>query len=156
MLYGVTFDVKDIGDTNSANSVRPPVILASGDNVYAAWDDGENIMFSRSTNSGSTFSAPTELGDGISKEVSSPQLASIGNNVFAVWQDRTDGDGGDDIKFRRSTDNGLSWIPPLTDPATTLRDTSEDSSEPKIAVSDTNVYVVCRYISNSSNHVLRK
>jgi len=63
----------------------------------------------------------------------SPQIAASGSNLFVVWEDQTLGNS--EVFFRRSTDGGITWDPPLEQPAANLSANTDDSRNPQIAVS---------------------
>lgn len=79
-------------------------------NVYAAWDDGSDLAFARSTDNGVTWTGvdgqpagtPVALGDSFSPE---PTVADDGT-LYIVWT------AGSDIKFVTSTDGGDSFSAP--------------------------------------------
>ena len=64
-----------------------------------------------------------------------PSVAARDANVYAVWYDSQAGVA--EIYFRRSLDKGLTWLA-----AKKISSSTENSYNPKIAVSDTNVCVV--------------
>ena len=63
-----------------------------------------------------------------------PALATSGDYVYVAWIDNTP--GNDEIYFRRSIDNGSTWVSKKQ-----LTNTADISSEPRIAVSGAYVYV---------------
>jgi hypothetical protein len=79
-------------------------------NVYAAWDDGADLAFARTSDSGVTWQGvggqpvgtPLSVGDSFSPE---PTVADDGT-VYIVWT------SGSDIKFVTSTDGGDSFSAP--------------------------------------------
>jgi hypothetical protein len=77
-----------------------------------------------------------------------PQIAISGSNIFVVWEDgvRTDPFQGCqsmcDIFFRRSTDQGLTWDPPLDQAAVQLSSGSAYSVAPQVVASGNIVLVV--------------
>jgi len=103
---GVTFSAKsDLSGTPGTTS-RDPQLVASGNDVYVVWREGSDVSFRKSLDGGATFvppltEAPTDL-KAIST-VRTPEIAVFGNNVYVVWRD------GNDIRFIRSTDNGVTF-----------------------------------------------
>jgi glutaredoxin-related protein len=153
---GTTFDtVKNIGDNNGSNSF--PQIAISEQNLYVAWINNAEkkygqIFFTRSTDNGTSFERPIELGEQedhkSGRMVFNPRIATDlqNNNVYVVWH------GGrivhqhtgnidaliSDVLYKRSTDNGASF-----DKTINLSNYSGWSTNPQIAVSNNNtVYVV--------------
>jgi len=102
-------------------------LLALGSGVWlAVWQSSDSlsgtvgvdfdILFSRSTDDGVTWSAPQALNSTATTDTgsdSSPVLASDGSgNLMALWQsaDNISGAGNDfDIFFSRSSDGGANW-----------------------------------------------
>jgi hypothetical protein len=76
-----------------------------------------------------------------------PEIAVSGSNIFVVWEEGNRDcvncgcASGCDIFFRRSTDEGITWAPPLDLPAINLSNDSTNSQLPRIAVSGSIVFV---------------
>jgi hypothetical protein len=64
-----------------------------------------------------------------------PKIALYNNNVYVVWSDDSTGNG--DIYFKRSIDNGTTF-----GSLENLSNTPGNSTDPKIALYNNNVYVV--------------
>ncbi|HET7391536.1 MAG TPA: sialidase family protein [Nitrososphaeraceae archaeon] len=101
---GNTFDSKIINlsknNMEGGGGAFNPEITALANNVYVIWentpDNNGQIFFSKSSDGGSTFSNPINLGNntGFSGD---PQIAVSKNNyVYVVWHN-----AGDGISFRR-------------------------------------------------------
>jgi hypothetical protein len=93
---------------NSENK-NPKIAVGEKSNIYIVWENyTENqILFSRSTDDGASFSSPiviNKVGDG-----NEPQLAVSGKNVYVIWEKRNNM-----ISFSRSTDDGASFSSPIT------------------------------------------
>lgn len=132
-----------------------PQIAVQNNYVYSIWDsfDGEpmgapnavSLAFSTSSDSGSTFNAPATLGHPLcsgGNECNRPQIATLDSNVYAVW-----GDDGDSALILRkgwriwlvsSENNGQTFTSPV-DVTNGLN--TGFASNPRIAVSDNNVFV---------------
>lgn len=125
---------------NSDYSYTPQVAVDSNGTIYVAWEDdtaaGSNVLLSRSTDGGATFSTPLNLSNA-SNYSFNPRIAiSSSGNVNVVWEYETS--ANTDIMFSRSTNAGVSFSAPIelsTDPG--------DSENPQVS-SDTsgNIYVV--------------
>jgi hypothetical protein len=84
-------------------------------NVYVVWTEfttagGTRILFSRSTDSGATYSTATQIsaaGSGVSGAV--PFVGPNGR-VNVAWEDRANGR----IRFRASNDGGSTWATEVT------------------------------------------
>jgi len=83
-------------------------------NYYVTWTRflttwGSPIYFSRSTNGGTSFSAPLRISASSDCQFSCPTVGPNGE-VYAVWYDYS----SYNIKFDRSTDGGLTWGTDIT------------------------------------------
>ena len=136
----VPFSVPLNVSNNSDYSFTPQVAVDSAGNIYAVWEDdtssNSNILFSRSTDGGLTFSAPKSLSN-TSGFSFSPRIALDANGgINVVWED--DSPGSLDIFFSRSTDGGVTFSNPRD-----LSNDASDSGSPMVATDTTgNIYVV--------------
>jgi len=98
--------------TNTATGAALfPQIVADGTNVYTVWHHSipfvnGNINFSRSVDSGDSFSTPLTIGSTIAfsgVDKGEAQIATSGTGVIVVWDD------GDNLKFSASSDSGASF-----------------------------------------------
>ena len=99
--------------------------------IYAAWTEyGGTLWFSRSTDSGDSFSEPVAIaGDG-AKPARGPSLAADSEHgIYLAWT--VGEDRGADIHYAKSADLGRSFSP-----ARIVLDTNGHSEAPKIAVDD--------------------
>jgi hypothetical protein len=129
--------------SNSPGESFDPRMAISGRNVYVAWVDyslgnstKSDIMLIRSTNSGANFASAENLSNSPG-ESSDPRIAVSDSNVYVVWEDTTSETGNGEIKFVRSSDSGATFTS-----AKNLSNNNGMSFDPRIAVSDSNVYVV--------------
>lgn len=113
---GATFSpALDIGDTGVSSDQARPQVQSNGlgTEVYVAWQDSTvgngDIHFSKSTNSGGSFSSPSNPSNGnISANDGpsyGPKLEVSGTNVHVLWEDLTPSATGA-ILYRLSTDGG--------------------------------------------------
>jgi hypothetical protein len=94
----------------------PSLVLAGGQGIYAAWyyasgDGNEGLAFTRSLDSGVSFSTPVRL---TAKPLKGwcPQLAADGaGNLHLVWSEGAAWNGRA-VFHMRSTDAGSTWSPP--------------------------------------------
>jgi len=63
-----------------------------------------------------------------------PDIAIAGSNIYMAWWDDTPGNG--EIYFRKSTDDGSSWLAPKK-----ITNNAGNSYIPAIAISGANIYV---------------
>ncbi len=81
------------------------------DNIYASWQRGNNLFFSRSTNNGLNWSAPLQISNGGNQQgVASDITTDRDGDVFYVWA----ATNGQRIMVRRSTNGGTTWAAPVT------------------------------------------
>ena len=125
-----------INISNNTDSSVSPQIATSGNNVYVTWQDGplfnRDTFFAVSTNNGTSFSTPINLGNNTGGTFF-PQIAATGNNVYVAWQNGTSGNR--DIFFAASNNNGMSFG------IINLSNNTGASQSPQIATSGSNVYV---------------
>ncbi len=134
---GVTWG-NDIRLTLDGNSSVSPTIAATNSYVYIFWSDDRDgnseIYFKLSTDNGISWSADTRLTfDSAGSQV--PSVSSMGSVIHIVWIDGRD--GNNEIYYKRSIDNGLSWS---NDESLTL--SSEVKDYQSIALSDSTVHAV--------------
>jgi hypothetical protein len=129
--------------SNNTGLSSDPQLSAAGSNVFLAWTDtssGNNeILFRRSNDTGERFRGASELSKTLSVDGEYslfPRISAIGNDVYVVWQDKVSGNY--EIFLRESEDGGNKFgsIKNLS------RNNTGDSISPRIASSDSNVYVV--------------
>jgi Neuraminidase (sialidase) len=91
-------------------------------NVYASWSDfhgsGCNqILFSRSTDHGATFSAPMKISNGLCSNQGPNIAVSSNGTVYEAWQGGTGGsfgqNGTNGAAFVKSTDGGKTFTKPV-------------------------------------------
>ena len=132
-------------------------IVASGSNVYVTWGDAINyddlytdVFFSKSTDSGSTFSTAVNLSNNPTNS-KTMQIAASGTNVHIVWSDNSVGE----IFYRKSTDSGSSFST-----AVNLSGNTGQSINPQIAnVGTSDMQIVWTDASTASTYndvLLRK
>jgi flagellar hook assembly protein FlgD len=124
---------------NSGLSFSPVIATGPGDNVYVAWYDntfgGNEILFSRSTDSGTTFSAPVNLSNNLGFS-SFPSLAvDSQGTIHLAWQDTEY--GASEILYARSTDGGVTFSAPVN-----ISNDPETSAKVELAVDGDTIYAV--------------
>ncbi len=117
-----------------------PVVASSGSNIYVAWENSTGssnpqVVFSRSTDGGSTFSAAVDLSNdaGYTQNLI---VAAAGSNVYLVWQDNAPGNF--QILFRQSTDYGADFNP-------ILNLSNGPAGAPTLSLTSSSIYVAWTY-----------
>jgi hypothetical protein len=131
--------------TQTAGDSLNPKLAVSGDNVYLVWEDisgmgAGQIMFAKSSDGGDTFTSAKNLSN-TTGDSTNPNVAVSGNNVYVVWEqvdtNSTSGSSNSEAMFAKSSDGGDTFTS-----AKNLSNTTGDSTNPNVAVSQSNVYVV--------------
>ena len=121
-------------------------ISISGKYIFAVWtaslagestNGGRNsdIFFSKSSDSGVSFSRPvaiTNYKQGIKQE---PRIAVSGKNMYIIWSDYSF--GAAEIYFTKSTDNGVTFSTPIA-----LGTSFGAAGETRLSAYGDNVYVL--------------
>ena len=133
---GNTFGaLKNISD-DKGESGTPRMIIV-GKNIDIAWMDNApgnyDIMFSKSTDGGSTFSKPLDISKSTS-DAGYPELAVFENNVYVTWTN-TMSVNNYDVLFSKSSDGGQTFIDPIN-----ISNNAGASGWPQISVAG-DVYV---------------
>jgi PKD domain/BNR repeat-like domain len=108
---GVTFSAPVNLATNPTGSYAPQIALGADGSINLVWEDDFNfqsdISFSRSTDKGTTFSAPKNISHNAGNSSSSQIALDASGNIDVVWVDNTPGNFV--ILFSRSTDKGATF-----------------------------------------------
>jgi len=95
--------------------ILPFICVDPSDNLHIVFmmntSGNQEIVYKKSTNSGSSWSSPTRLTYN-SGDSSYPFLAAgTGNNLYIAWQDDTP--GNDEVYLKSSTNSGNTWSTPI-------------------------------------------
>ena len=116
-LRTVLLDTNTFGKGQSTDKTAIAVDPATGD-VYAAWSNFHGsacneILFSRSTDHGQTFSQPLKLSSGVCNNQGPSIAIGTGGNVYVAWEGSTGGTffqhAVTGAAFVRSSNFGLSF-----------------------------------------------
>ena len=117
----ITFTTPKVISGSSPNAFDPEIAIvplaesSAGFAIYVVWDDvinGQNVvMFSRSTDAGETFSAPTRVSRGSGSANESNIAADSTGRIHVVWVDTGEGDA--EAFYSRSTDGGDTFSDPV-------------------------------------------
>jgi hypothetical protein len=129
----------DIRLTNNSASSTNASVTVSGSIVHVTWQDRRfewDIFYKRSTDGGVSWEADSRLTNN-SADSWYPSVSVSGSVVHIVWQDRRD--GNDEIYYKRSTDDGVSWE---TDIRLTVFVSGAGAWNPSVSVSGSVIHVV--------------
>lgn len=125
-----TFSAPKNVSNNADFSVTPQMAVDASGNISVVWEDdtasNSNILFSRSTDGGMTFSAPKNLSNTSGFSFNPRVAVDSKGAVSVVWLDDTPGNL--DVFFSRSTD-GVNFSTPQN-----LSNDSADQGNPQVAV----------------------
>ncbi|MDQ3036604.1 MAG: glycoside hydrolase, partial [Myxococcota bacterium] len=134
------------GTTSTRDSYNAR-LASVGTNVYAVYESfagtrSRHIFFSRSTDSGATWSTPLQLSTptGATFVAADPRIAATGTSVYVVWRDNRS--GSLDLQLRRSVDSGATFAATEQRIDTGSAAGASASFSPDIAANGTGVWVV--------------
>ena len=138
---GKTF-VEPLDVSDSARPSLEAGIQVSGNNVYVIWQEStsqefSDIYFSKSINSGQSFSKPVNLSQSSSKSLLTrdTQMAVHENEIFIIWYDDTLGKNG--VYFTQSSDFGETFSPPVN-----LSPNREKTGYAQVVRNDQDIFVM--------------
>jgi hypothetical protein len=136
----LTFSAPKNVSNNTDFSFTPQMAVDSAGNIYAVWEDdaanNNNILFSRSTDGGATFSTPMNLSNTTGFPFNPRIFVGSNNTINVVWEDDTPGNL--DVFYSRSADGGATFSSPVN-----VSNDSADSASPQVAADSAgNVFVV--------------
>lgn len=108
---GTTFSMPvNLSKNNTLGESTDPRIASDTNNVYVTWENNaynhpSGLYFARSTDSGNTFSTPTNLTGDIVHVFS--DMISSNNSVYITWMNRTTDKW--DVFFTKSNDTGTTF-----------------------------------------------
>jgi len=109
---GQTFEIKNLSNM-SGESINPRIRIDK-DNVFVVWTDygiNPEIFFSKSNDSGLTFSTPINISKTDAKSFDSG-IQVYGESVFLIWKEKNGNDT--EIYFSKSIDGGNSFHVPTS------------------------------------------
>ena len=92
---GITFSQPiNLSNTTNSNSINPQ-LAATANKLFVVWQEnikGQfDIILSKSSDGGITFSQPINLSNTTNSNSINPQLAATANELFVVWQEDISG-----------------------------------------------------------------
>jgi hypothetical protein len=125
--------------SNGSGESHGASVAVSGSIVHVVWYDNRDghweIYYTRSTDSGLSWSTDTRFTSDDSFLSVNPVVAVSGSDVHVIWGDERDGNS--EIYYRRSTNYGSSW-----EPETRLTNNSYVCESPSITASGLFVHTV--------------
>lgn len=113
---GATFSAPKNLSNNSGSSISAQLAVDSSGNVSVIWADKTpgtfNILFTRSTDKGATFSSPKNVSNSLGSSTNPQISVDAGGNIYAVWQGNVPPSLSRDIFFARSADGGATFAAP--------------------------------------------
>jgi hypothetical protein len=94
---------------------EPEIALDPQNNIYVVWEDDASgskaIMFTRSTNGGTSFSTPAQLSQGSGNALESHISTDASGRIYVSWSQEID--GAVQAFFTRSTNQGATFSTPI-------------------------------------------
>jgi len=134
---------------NSFRFFTIPQIAADGRGVYIVWDDyakgNSNVMFTRSTDGGVTWTSPKQVNDVITGQHFFSTISVSGGTISIAWYDSRLGQlpsgtiNSLDVFFADSKDGGLTFSPNIRITSTSFNPNTverADFGDPEIFMGD--------------------
>jgi len=116
----------------------PSLAVNPSGTLYCIWYKGgsspDEILFSKSTDGGNTWSPSTRVDDASGQFCGQNEIKAIGDTLFVVWEASEPG-GGWKCYFSKSTDGGITWSSKVQISPDTL------STSPRIEILGDTIYV---------------
>lgn len=139
-------DTRLTNDPNASHLGKRKCLSTSNDFIHIVWfdyrDGNSEIYYKRSSNKGNSWGSDTRITVNNAKSWY-PSVASSGSNVFVSWVDERD--GNDRVYFKRSNDDGASWLPEIP-----VSDNASLATLPEISVLGNVVVIVWASLSGST------
>gem|GEM_PF-3924694 len=116
-----------------------PVVATDGANIYVVWTyhqagKNDDILFSKSTDGGTTFTPPQNISNDSGNSVS-PSIVTNGTDVFVAWTDSHVNSSY--ILLAKSTDGGETFGEPQN-----ISDNAGFASSQSLAIDGNNIFTV--------------
>jgi len=133
---GVKFDKPiNLSNTNGT-SFTPRLAVSGNNNLLVVWEDQtpgySDVFFSKSTDSGATFSDPINISNSTYDSYSQDIGTQINGDLYVAWNEILP--DFSDIFFAKSTDGGVTFDKPIN----LSNSNGSTSYDPTIAVSEDN------------------
>ena len=134
--------------THNLGNSGIPKLVATGNQVYLAWEDNSkgnfDVFVSKSDDYGASFHLPVDM-SASAGESGTPEIMISKDNVYAVWMDNSSGNY--DILFAKSTDGGKTFGAPVN-----ISRQHADSGYPQFAVNGNDIYVTWTQTITDTNY----
>ncbi len=136
--------VESVSDT----AADPDVAVDGSGRVHAVWQTtasggGTDVLYSRSTDGGRTWTATPPSLPGSGRPVSRPRVAARGNTIVAVWNETVS--GNEHISHVYSTDGGGTWSTPGS-----LLNNGSQTPDPDVALDGNGRAIVAYHYAGTS------
>ncbi|HSB12768.1 MAG TPA: sialidase family protein [Blastocatellia bacterium] len=136
---GATFtDPIDVS-RSSGFATEPEVAVDPSDAINVVWEDtapgASQIMFSRSTDAGATFSDPVQVSTGVGPATEATVATDSEGRISVAWVDESGGNAN--AYYARSTDHGVTFSEPIN----VSGFANGDIHKPVLATFENTVYV---------------
>ncbi len=124
-----------VSDTSKDSAF--PQVAVDGNNVYIVWleraeNDVTNVIYTKSNDSGSTFSTPVAITNH-SGNSGIPKIYASSNHVYLIWEDNSAKNF--DVYLRTSSDSGNTFGTSVN-----LSNNTGNSGAPQMVVNGNNIY----------------
>jgi len=127
----VSFSTGKNVSSNADFSMTPQAAVDAAGNISVVWEDdtanNSNILFSRSTDGGATWSTPRNVSSSTGYSFNPRIAVDSTGGINVVWVDTTP--GNQDVFFSRSTNGGAGFSAPQN-----LSNDAPDSASPQVGV----------------------
>jgi hypothetical protein len=114
--YPSTINTSDDKLATQYNSQRK-IVRTNNNMIHEVHESGNNIFYANSSDNGKTWNV-TNISRDNNNQHADPAIATNGTNIYIAYRDNKD------LRFRRTTDYGKTWIPALNNQADLIYDGS--------------------------------
>jgi len=156
-VYSLNLDEPVNINNDITGSYSPQIYTKNSDTIYILWtgigsgeEKQDDIFFKKSTDRGKNFDDTINLSNSPGSSFN-PKASISDKGIYVVWEDDTFAKDNTTIFFKKSNDNGNTFID-----TSALSRISLDSSNPQIVSNGNNISVVWEDGSTESSKVLFK
>ena len=156
-VYSLNSDEPLNINNHITGSYSPQIYTKNNDTIYILWtgigsgeEKQDDIFFKKSTDRGKNFDDAINLSNSPGSSFN-PKASISDKGIYVVWEDDTFAKDNTTIFFKKSNDNGNTFID-----TSSLSRISLDSTNPEIAANGNNISVVWEDSSTESSKILFK